>query len=148
MNGLIAAGTLYLSAPAMAAEPLTFTVYCQFQGHGVGDLCHENVKDVVTETFIKKYPSSKYHLWVLSTHTVFSDGSVMAYARAGVMQKDKMEVPRYARQSFRYRNGANDPLLVASEDELHVARSAVQDLMEQCAMREDCDIYRPHAIQE
>lgn len=37
------------------------------------------------------------------------------------MQKDKMEVPRYARQSFRYRNGANARLIAAAPELLAAA---------------------------
>lgn len=125
---------------AVAGE---FSVNCSYKNENLRK-CATALADIVTDKFVSKFPSSRFQIFVHSSVVGFSNGGYGAYAVAGVIpaQSGDFPVRRFSSTNI---NGANIQFnqIELAKIELETFRAAVRNLMEQCEISPNCDVYVP-----
>jgi hypothetical protein len=114
--------------------------------------CYGNVnaslfKDIVTDKFTEKYPSSRFTIVVISNFQRYSNGGGVGFAVAGVVPKNGNSknyefVPIHRFMATTARTAAGEHLTAkeAVEKEKETARDAVADLMSACDLSPNCEV--------
>lgn len=137
----IAALTLALVASyATAGE---FRISCAYKNDNL-QKCATVVADLVSDKFIKRFPATKFSIFVYSHISSFSNGGYSAHAVSGVIPGRSNEFPK-GRFSVNDSDTSNKPFTEEelAEIELKIFRKVVQNLMEQCEISPNCDVYSP-----
>lgn len=110
--------------------------------------CAEHIKDIVSDKFTKKYPSSKYEIVIVYQYDAYSDGGGVGFAVAGVSPK-VTEKAKYGNLSLmpinrflatqRDTGKQVDPYEV-TKFKINLLRRATRLLMEACDRQPSCDV--------
>lgn len=133
-----AAALLAVARPAFAGE---FSVNCFYKNENLKK-CASAVSDIVTDKFTRTYPNTRFEIFAHSNIIGFSNGGYSAYAVTGVIPKNSGEFPLSTFSSTNI-NGSDTRFnqIELANIELKVYRAAVQNLMEQCEISPNCDVY-------
>lgn len=120
-----------------------FSVACTYKNKNLQE-CASVVADLVTDKFIARFPSSRYQIFVHSNIMSFTNGGFSAYAVSGVVPRNSGQFP-VVRFSSTNINGSDKRFgaVELSNYELETYRAAVKNLMEECEISPDCDVYSP-----
>lgn len=133
---LIAAALAVFSTAASAGN---FTYYCDTEVS-----CKQLFNDLVTDKFIKKYPDTKWEIFVLTSMAHFSDSSASGSAIIGVRPLRKDDLNVLPTRMF-HRNGYREHLESTYDFnafEKNLIRSGITDMMAKCDNTPNCDISR------
>jgi hypothetical protein len=136
---------VYLAAISLAATQQAFagdfSVFCSYKNSNL-EKCASVVSDVVTDKFVAKFPADKFQIFVHSNVMAFTDGGFSAYAVAGVIPKDSAQFPVRTFSSTQI-NGTERKFnqIELANVELETYRAVVRNLMENCEISPNCDVY-------
>lgn len=134
---------LTLSLVASYATAGEFKVSCSYKNDNLQG-CATHIADLVSDKFIHRFPATKFAIFVHSDIGSFSNGGFSAYAVSGVIPGKSSEFPK--RRFSNYSSNTLEKRFTAvelAELELKVFREAVRNLMEQCEISPNCDVYSP-----
>lgn len=121
----------------------TFATTCAFE-HLAPSRCTPSVADLVTAKFTRHFPAAQFELFLHAKTFSFSNGGYSAYGVAGVVPRDSGQFPARRLAATAIDTSERVPSVLELADlELGVVRQAVKNLMDQCELSPDCDLYRP-----
>lgn len=126
---------------AQVAFAGNFSVFCSYRNDNL-QKCAEAIADIVTDKFVVKFPAAKFQIFVHSNVSSFTNGGFAAYAVAGVVPNGSAQFPVKTYSNTRI-NGADKSFTAVelANEELSIFRAAVTNLMGQCEISPNCDIY-------
>lgn len=120
-----------------------YSVYCSYKNENLPK-CASVIADIVTDKFVAKFPAKRFEIFVHSNVHRYTNGGYTAYAITGVIPMDSYQFPlrRVSRTDVNTTTKVFNVIDLA-EKELNVIRGAAEDLMAQCEISPNCDIYQP-----
>lgn len=119
-----------------------FNVVCSYSNDNLS-ACADVVSDIVTDKFLARFPNQTFSIFVHSDIHSYSNGGYVAYAVAGVVPKGSSQFPiRKFSSSTLERQKRGDTLTLANVEKENF-RDAVKQLMDQCEVSPNCEVYIP-----
>ncbi len=135
--GIFASGILLALPQAEAGE---FRVSCSYKFDSLLR-CADAVSDIVTEKYIAKFPAKKFTIFVHSNIHAYSNGGYVAYAVAGVVPTASDQFPRKRFSTTTMERERRATQIELAEVEKENFREAVKQLMDNCEISPNCDVY-------
>lgn len=133
---------LSLIVGALLAGSLNVAVAGPFVVSTYGTANSSDINDIITDAFTKKYPSSKYEIFLFSSAFLTNTGIPSCSAITGVVRKGSNDFPLSRYSSIEFGDKAGEAMTVGEEIgwSAKCSRSAVMNMMSDKLE----EIYKPY----